>query len=281
MVIYVDILIVLNLVINFFLLNAVFLFTREKAKGKRVIISALVGALYSLIILVDSIPVFLSGILKILVSGIMIFIAFGRVKLKSFLKRCACFYIVSSIFAGLMFAIYYFLTPLGMFFSDGIVYFDISAPVLLVLAGGIYLALFLIFKFFVNAPQDNCLKRVVIKRKGKKTNIFAIVDTGNHLIDSLTGYPVLVCSLNSVKGILSEGEEEFFSGNIEKIGEHLRIIPLSTASGEGVLPAFIPESIEIILDDGNVLNPKAVVAVSKIMPMEYDGLLSIKFFEGD
>lgn len=281
MVIYVDILIVLNLVINFLLLNSVFLFAREKAKGKRVIISAFVGALYSLIILVPSIPAFFSGLLKVLVSAVMVFIAFGRMKFKAFLKRCAYFYIVSAIFAGLMFAVYYFITPVGMFFSDGVVYFEISAPVLLVLAGVIYLALSLIFKFFVNAPQDNSLKRVVIKRKGKTANLYAMVDTGNHLTDSLTGYPVLVCSFNSVKGILSGGEEEFFLGNIEKITENLRIIPCATASGEGVLPAFMPDGIEVISESGEKIKPKALVAVSRFMPMEYDCLLSTKIFEGE
>jgi stage II sporulation protein GA (sporulation sigma-E factor processing peptidase) len=280
-VIYVDILIVLNLVINFFLLKAVFLFARENAKSKRVIISAVIGAVYSLIILVPNLNGLLSAFFKILVSGVMIFIAFGRMKLKSFIKRCAYFYIVSSIFAGLMFALYYFLTPIGMFFSGGIVYFQISAPVLLISSGIIYLLLSLIFKIFVNAPEGNALIRVVIKRTGKTANLYGMVDTGNHLNDSLTGRPVVVCSFNSVKSLLSEGEEEFFKGKVEKIGENMRIVPCRTASGDGILPAFSPDEIEIFSENGEKVKRKALVAVSRFLPMEYDCLLSTKLYEGE
>ena len=123
--------------------------------------------------------------------------------------------------------------------------------------------------------------RVVIKRNGKTANLYGMIDTGNHLNDSLTGRPVIVCSFNSVKALFGEWEEEFFKGKIEKIGENMRIIPCRTASGEGILPAFLPDEIEVFPENGERFKKKVLVAVSRFLPMEYDCLLSTKLFEGE
>ena len=75
--IYVDVLLGLNLFINYFLLLAVSKFLSWEGKRKRFFLAALIGALYSLTILLPELPDILSLIFKLLIAGVLIRIAFS------------------------------------------------------------------------------------------------------------------------------------------------------------------------------------------------------------
>lgn len=281
MVIYIDILLIINLIINYFLLLCVKMLAKDEIKQRRIVLSSFFGALYSLIILMPDMGMIASNILKLTASAVMILLAFGRLKPKAFIKRFLYLYLVGSVFAGIMYAVYFLYTPIGMEMANGIVYFNISAVELLLLSAGIYLILSLVWKYFFSAPRDGKLCKIRITKNGKRTVVYGLHDTGNSLVDSITGRPVMICSYRSVLPLIGENEKRFFGGEIERLEPPNKIIPYNTLGTEGLLPAFSPEKVELYNGKEWKTQNKMTVAVCSTLPPEYDCLLPEKFFEGD
>ena len=78
MVVYIDILIILNLYINYFLIRATVLITRRVCSVKRCVLSAFVGALGSLVILLPELPFYLVVLIKSTLGMLLVLVAFGR-----------------------------------------------------------------------------------------------------------------------------------------------------------------------------------------------------------
>ena len=111
--IYVDVLLGLNLFINYFLLLAVSKFLSWEGKRGRLLLASLAGAFYALTILLPELPDLLSLLLKLLVSGVIIRIAWPFRGWLPFFKAVAVFYLINFAFAGFMLAIWYFIAPDG------------------------------------------------------------------------------------------------------------------------------------------------------------------------
>ena len=75
-VIYVDILLMINLLVNFLMLSAAGLLVKAPTRSWRMLISACVGAAYSLIIFLPDMNPFFSIALRVGCFSVMLFIAF-------------------------------------------------------------------------------------------------------------------------------------------------------------------------------------------------------------
>ncbi len=276
MVVYVDILLVVNLIINYLLISLTVKLSHEEIKRKKLILSASFGAVYSLVLLLEPLGVLLSNLLKLLASAVMMFIAFGRIKIKTFIKRMLLFYIIGAVFAGIMFSVYFLLSPVGMEYSNGVVYFNISAPLLIIVIGVIYISLNLFQRFFVRTAPDSNLLKLRVYYNGKSALLWGLKDTGNSLKDCAAGIPAAVCSYNSLKEIIPNSE--FFKGDIEKITPPFRVIPYNVIGGGGLLPAFVPEKTEIWRENRWEETPRMIIAVSGKMPPEYDCILPSEIY---
>lgn len=126
MTVYADVLIILNLFVNYFLLLGCKILLRREVKRARLLLGACVGAVYSLIIFALAVGSVLSVLLKLLVSVLITLCAFGYGGLKSFLSACGSLFGMSFVFGGLMFALWIFVSPNGMVYKNGAVYFNIS-----------------------------------------------------------------------------------------------------------------------------------------------------------
>ena len=82
MVIYVDVLFVVNFFITYLLLFATSFLAKSEMKQYRAIIASLAGGLYSLVIICDKLNFLISTLGKIAVSILIVFIAFGFKQLK-------------------------------------------------------------------------------------------------------------------------------------------------------------------------------------------------------
>ena len=107
-VVYVDVLVGVNLIVNYFLLLASAKFLTLPFHRGRLVAASALGALYSLVILLPAWNPFLSLLIKLIMAASIILAAFGWHGVKAFLRQTAAFYIVSFAFAGLMIAVWYF-----------------------------------------------------------------------------------------------------------------------------------------------------------------------------
>ena len=108
-VIYIDVLLCVNLLINYVILILGAKLLNLRIKRKRLILSALMGSFYSIFIFFDQINLLLSLFIKLLMSITIILIAYGFINTRSFVKSIVTFYFINFIFGGIIFCIWYFI----------------------------------------------------------------------------------------------------------------------------------------------------------------------------
>lgn len=272
-IIYVDILIVLNTIINYLLLLTASHLLRKEPKRLRLLLGSLLGGIYSLLILVPEMSFLLSSIIKLLLSISIVSITYKPNTIKTLIRSLSAFFSVSFIFAGIMLCIWFVFEPKGMTYKNTAVYFNFSFINLIVIAVVSYV-LVSFFNHFTkpNAP-DNHIYSVNISVLGKNLKGKGLLDTGNSLFDVFSGSPVIIVNYNFIKPILPSYLHDFFSGNysydstsfVPEWKKRIRMIPCASVNNStGLLPSFKPDLVSIY-DGKQSFEVKDVqIAVSKI-----------------
>lgn len=285
-VIYVDVLVILNLFINFFLLLATEFFTKENAKRWRIFLGAFLGGIYSLQVFLPEMGTILNLLSRILAGGLITFVSFGFKTYKRFLKLFCAFLGMTFLFAGLMIALWIIFKPDGMFLNNSTVYFGISLPVLILSTAVCYVIAKIISKIlFKNKPQQTIFD-FTLEIDGKKLSGRAMLDTGNTLCESFSGYPAVVCTYEFLKEVLPSDGEDFFKGDVtalnkiqdEKWKKRVRLVTFSTVSDRGVFPSFRPDKL---LLQNSAETDKVFVSVlsrKKYINESFDMLLNPNLF---
>ncbi len=119
MTIYLDIVFVENIIMNYIILFATGIICKEKIRQIRIIISSIIGSIYSVAYYITEIKLYATIIAKILLSIIMIYIAFNSKNLKKDFKLLIIFYLTSFAFGGCAFAILYYIKPQNILYQNG------------------------------------------------------------------------------------------------------------------------------------------------------------------
>ncbi len=226
--IYVDVLIILNVYVNYFLLRTTAKLNRSPLRIWRCIAASFYGSLFSLMILAPKLPVLLSLGIKTAGAFTIVIAAFGVHGSRRLMKNTFTFFAVNFIFAGVIYAVYSWLKPQFMHFSNSCFYIDFSLLLLVTVTAVLYGAVCLFRRF--TAPPCFDDTQVMIRCGGKVSAIEGLADTGNALIDCFTGRPVMICSRE----------------DIGDIPARVRLIPCSTVSDTGVIPVFRPDEVVIV-----------------------------------
>jgi len=290
--VYVEYLLIENIIINFIILYVTEKITRTKTSKLRLFIASLVGSLYTLIVFFPNLQFMGRFLIKFSVSILILIIAFNPERFKEFLKQLSTFYLISFAFAGTTIGIFYILnnklTISNFSFKD-------HNELMKFLILGIGLAVILIRSILKNSwirlNQKNCLTDVTINLNNKKAHLRALIDTGNSLKEPISQKPVIIAEYSALKAILPELVKKVYSENkeldlnyvaniMEKLGDQikLRLIPFKSLGNEnGILIGFVPDSIDIYFDDETrEMTDDIVVAIynNKLtMDEEYNGLL--------
>ena len=253
--VYLDILLCLNLFINYFILLAASKFTKLSPKRRRIVLGAAFGALCSLIILLPPLHSVLNFGIKMLVAAGTVFLTFGRQPFKVFLKNFAAFLLISFCFGGAMIALWFAFTPKGMVINNGAVYFNLSPLVLIVSTLICYLVLRLVSRLSgLEAPQKVICRVRLAAENGRRAEFFGKLDTGSSLVEPFSQSPVIVVDFNPIKDIVPESIKEYFlvkcaagSEGAYPSSSGVRFVPFQSIGGEGILPAFKPK--QVFIDD--------------------------------
>ncbi len=249
-IIYVDVLIVLNLIVNYFLLLSTARLSGRRTARLRFFLGSLFGALCSLLIFVP-LNFFVSLLVKLLITACMTFISFPYRGAVTFLKTLGFLFFISIVYAAVMLVFCSLFAPTLIYVSSGMVYLDIN---ILMLVGFTVCSYILIGVYErirgagVKSAASPIVYRMKISSKGSFAFVSAFVDTGNNLKDFFSGYPVIVCEYNSVLSILPEEIIDYYEhgGNVDKVKTAgLRLIPYSTISSSGLIPIFMPDYIQL------------------------------------
>ncbi|MDP4119908.1 MAG: sigma-E processing peptidase SpoIIGA [Bacillota bacterium] len=273
--IYVDVLVCVNMFINYFILLSVAKFRKIEYKFRRLILASLFGAFCALIILLPPISSFLNCIYNIVTALIIILIAFKKTNLKAYLKNAATFYLVSFAFCGLMLGVWFCFTPKNMMVKNNVVYFNISPMILVITTLICYFALKIITRITGKSMPKKLICKVSVLNRGNNSDFSAKLDTGNSLYEPFSHSPVIVTDIDIVKNIIPKEIQNYLFATVggQNTETNLRLVPFSSVGGEGVLPAFRPEQISI---DGKLCHQEIYIAVCKegVLNGEFKALLN-------
>lgn len=276
--VYIDILFLVNFIIDYFLLLAASSVRRLKINRLRLLLASLFGGFYSCFAFFPPLSPMYSVIGKIAASAVMTLIAFPVRNAKNLFFNFACVHIASALFAGLVMGTELLFSPKNMLVSNGEVYVNVSAFTLVLFALSAYL-LMLLFSRVFKLRRGEELSRLKITLSGKTAEMTALFDSGNRLTDPITGARVIVVSLESVKALVPQ---DIFSKNGDislaegtELERRVCAVPFSALSGNGVLPAFRPDKVEI---NGKEIFEKTVIAVKdSAFTEDYQALIGFTY----
>lgn len=259
--------------VNYLLLRADTVITGCNFKTWRLFLSACLGGIFSLIIYIDNIPIYLNIIIKISFLSVMVITAFKINSLKIFLKHFAAFSVSNFIFGGIMLAVNILFLPETSLYNNGIIYFDIDILSLTIASIICYMVLNLINKHIKTKSPPKSIYPIKITYKSKTVEGKALFDSGNTLCDCFSGRPVIIAEKEFIKNLLRNEKTE----NAEKF----RLIPFSTISGNGTLPSFMSDKAEVFFSGKwhEANNIFIGITDKKIISGSYSALLGAPFFE--
>lgn len=264
MVVYADVLIVLNLFVNFFILKLTALLCRDGCRTLRLILGALVGAVFSLYIFLPTSGFLVETVFRLAMSGVIVLTCFGFDSIKSFLRRIAVFFAASFLYAGGMMGIWALFGSDRLAINNGIVYVDIS-PIVLIVATLVCYGLLRLGRWIAHKQAYAGKRCRLILTKGEKSvRLTALVDTGHSLTDAMTDQPVLILEQRVARTLLERipTPEAVLADGTALPG--FRLIPYSSVGGHGLLPAFPVDRVEWERPDGTRRPlPRLLVAVSE------------------
>lgn len=235
--IYLDVLIVLNIYVNFFLLTSAAWITHSPLKKKRCAAASAYGSLFSLLILAPKLNAAVNIIIKIFAAFTVVLMAFGFHGRRRFLINSAAFFSANFILAGTIYAVYSWLAPELMHFNNSYFYIDFSLVILVTTTSLMYFFLWAVRLLLDKAPEGTDCYRVIIRYCDKVVALNGLADTGNAMVDFFTGAPVIIC-----------GGNKFGLNNysLEKLPKGFRLLPCSTISENGLIPIFRPDEVIIV-----------------------------------
>ena len=261
-VVYVDVLLTLNLMINFVIMAAAARLTGREVRPLFILGGSAIGAIGSLTIFFPYMGFWLSGLFKLALCSLMVLVAFRSSGLTAFLKNTFSVFLVSFVFAGLMLGIYIGLGPKGMLYFNGVVYFGVRPLSLLLLTAFSYTAVEVISRMTRRRQATDELCRMRIIMEGRSVTLLALFDTGNHLTEPFSGLPVVVCSYKDISAIAPEYILEYYNSVTANTRPGIRLVPFHTLKGRGALPSFRPERVYLSQGGKTLITNNLYVAVT-------------------
>ncbi len=288
MTVYVDVLVSINILITYLILISTRLVCKFATSRWCVAVASLLGGFSSLVIFYDDIPIFLSVIYKLLVAAIITGVGFLPRTVKGFFKVFLTFFAISFLFGGIMYAVELTFSPKNILYMNGAVYFDMSITYLVGSVLVIY-GLFVVVNFLLTKHAvKNKIYDVKIYFRKTQVTLKGFVDTGNNLKYGVSARPVIIAELSAAAPLFSFDELKILkSGMYENMPDTLlgkiHLVPCRTVSGEGFLPAVIPERVDITLGNKKAFTPVLCLALSnkKLSDGEYNVILHSSIMDSE
>ena len=293
MTIYVDIVLLENLCMNYIILFGTAYIIKIKVRHLRILLASLIGAIYAVLAYAGIFPIYANLITKIILSICMTYIAFNPKKLKGLIKELIVFYLVSFALGGCAFALLYIVRPQDIFMKNG-VYIG-TYPLKIALLGGItgFVITYVAIKIVkTRITKNEIIYKAIIEIENQELEINVLLDTGNMLKDPISDDAVIMIEKNRLYKIvpkeLLDNMNKFLGGEFEN-GESLeykkriRFIPFTSVGKQnGMLLGIKADLVKIITDVDEIINEKAIIGVYEktfSKSGKYSGLIGLDILE--
>ena len=268
MIIYIDIIFIENIIMNTIILYATAIILKQKVKNIRLIISAVIGSIYSILMYITKLTIYSSIISKFILSVVMAYVAFKPNDVKKIFKQIIIFYLTSFVFGGVALNLIYFLRPENINIKNGLFTGEYALKVIML---GAIMA-FIIIKTKFNTKNMYCDINLKINEKQIATK--AMIDTGNLVKEPITNTPVVIVEESLLEGIIPKeilkNLENILCGNLENLPQDiqdkylpkLRCIPFSSLGKEnGMLVGIKISEIVVKSEDEEKKTPNIIIGI--------------------
>ncbi|MBQ6847311.1 MAG: sigma-E processing peptidase SpoIIGA [Clostridia bacterium] len=276
MIVYADILLVVNLIIDFFLLKISLRLLKITVKPFRIISASVVGTFFSLYIFLPKSPVLVEYLVHLAMSGVLMLICVGYRSLKSFFRSVITLFAVTCIYGGLMISLWQVARPKGMVINNSVVYFNISPVVLITFTVVGYFLYIILSKIFAISSKNAKRCNITLYALGKSVGATAIIDTGNSLVDIMSESEIIIADKSVAVALF--GNTDIIKDPL--LATRFRTIPCDTVSGGSILEGFRCDMGEIYLEDKTISLNNPILAISKApIKEDYSAILNPKILD--
>ncbi len=257
MIVYADVLVVLNIIVDYFLLRLTARLLKRNTSAWRMVFGAVLGGVSSLYIFLPQLNPLFEAAVRITFCIIISLTVFGFKSIKSFMRAVFIFVAITFGYGGAMTAVWYLFKPNGMVINNSVVYFNVSP---LFLIGFSVIAYFIIMLCRGVSERNNIYSKkctISVFADGNNTELTAIVDTGNSIEDMFSKSEVIVAD----KKVFYSLFEDFPTG--EALKKRYRVLPIDTVSGEALLDGYRCDKALVRYGNKNIMLERPVLAVSK------------------
>lgn len=246
MIIYIDVLIFTNILINYCILSLTEKFLHIKTKQIRLILSSTLCSLFSLTVFLQ-IGNLLSLVLKLLCAIILCLVAYKYTDIKTYIKCISMVFAISVIYCGVMIVFYQTVKPTNMAIINDNVYFQIKPLTLILISIAIYIIV-LCIKRVVSCDVTDTVVDLKINIDGNVYSCIGKIDTGNSVVEPFSNTPVIITERSVLNGLKMKNQ---------------RIIPYKTLNSNSIMYAVKADEIYI---NKKQINKQAYIGV-------FDGII--------
>ncbi len=278
-VVYIDILVLINAIISYFLLKICIAVSQQSVKTFRLCASSALAGIFALTLFIHVNSIALIAI-KLISAALIVFVCFGFKSIKTFLKNFSLYLACNISFAGFVVLII-MLGAKNISFENYSLYINIP-PILLIGCILFMYVLIQVFSFIFGkfSPKQKAVFSVLIENV--TINGTVLLDTGMNVKDIMTGKNVALCSFASLKSQLplnlSTALNLYFTKKELTCG--LWLISVKTASGMGMMPVISAQNLQVaksqaLCEESKVLKELAICfTVEPIANLSVDMLIN-------
>ncbi len=273
LIVYADVLVFLNTLVDYFLLSASAKLTGERLKTLRVVLASLFGGISSLYIVLPDQDIIIEFLYKLSVAFLLSAVCYKFRSIKQYLKNTAVFFLVTCAYAGVMFALWVIFRPYGMVINNSVVYFHISPTVLVLCTVVGYLVFWVLWRIFgkTSPIAERC--EVTVFADNNSVKLSAISDSGNSIEDVFEKSDVIIANKREVEMLFGSTD---YARNPE-LQKRYRILPCSTVLGYDTLDGFRCDSATVSYGNRQTVLEKPLLAVSKVgLNDDYNAIVNPK-----
>ncbi len=225
-----------NFIIDFILLKLSLKCAKVKTNLLRLIISATVGSVLTILLSLLNFNKIFTLLLKILLGLLITFLGGSYVKIKDYLFGTLYFFLFTFLSGGVIIALFnladidyenYFILNYNSIIPIGVTFL-----IVYISSKGFT---YIIEKLISNLEKEEFFRRCEITINGVKIKANGYIDSGNRLYDNLTGLPVIMASKLFIKKLYEN----------KALPSSYRNLKIETVSGETTIKIFNIEKLVI------------------------------------
>lgn len=245
--IYIESVLIDNLVINSILLYLTAKVLSYKLVKTRIVFSTCFATLMSFVFPLFNLNGIILFILKLLLGGLIILLAFKIDTFKDFLRLFFAFLILTAVMGGACFMLCFAFKSTAQFSGGNLVYDGLPMGIVVLVVFVVCKLIVDFIKFLDSKEKIKKFKfKTIIKNSGKEYNFMGFLDSGNILVDSMTQKPVIVIGIGVFKKLFNLSNEDIIKGNFSL--QNSRYIKVNTATKLEKMLVFEVEEVIVEFD---------------------------------